>query len=95
MLQASPLGETPKAVPRSTRRLRATPRPDHRLRRWPLENSAGLHGPSSSEQGTAPSRRLLPQDDEGDGSPSLASSSEHPWMSSVLRAVGWMFPPCS
>jgi len=54
MLQASPLGETPKAVPRSTRRLRATPRSDHRLRRWPLENSAGLHGPSSSEQGTVP-----------------------------------------
>jgi hypothetical protein len=46
--------ETPKAILRSTRRLRATPRSDHRLRRWPLENSAGLHGPRNSERGTFP-----------------------------------------
>jgi len=34
--------------------LRATPRSDHRLRRWPLNDNAGLHGPSSPERRTSP-----------------------------------------
>jgi hypothetical protein len=39
-----------------------------------------------------PTRRLLPQNDEGEGSPPLVSYLEHPWVSSALRALGWMFP---
>jgi hypothetical protein len=49
---SAPQNETLKATFRPRRRLRATPRSDHRLRRWPLENSAGLHGPSSPERRT-------------------------------------------
>jgi len=49
---SAPQNETPKATFRPRRRLRATPRSDHRLRRWPLENSAGLRGPSSPERRT-------------------------------------------
>jgi hypothetical protein len=37
---------------RSRRRLRAAPRSDHRLRRWPLNSGAGLHGPGSPERRT-------------------------------------------
>jgi len=51
---STPQSETSKATFRPERRLRATPRSDHRLRRWPLENSAGLRGPSSSERRTLP-----------------------------------------
>jgi len=51
---SAPQSETPKAAARSRRRLRATPRSDHRLRRWPLDNSAGLDGPSR------PERRIFP-----------------------------------
>jgi len=40
---------TPNTVIRSRRRLRATPRSDHRLRRWPLGDDAGSNGPSSPE----------------------------------------------
>jgi len=46
---SAPQNTTPKATDQSRRRLRATPRPDHRLRRWPLDDSAELHGPSGSE----------------------------------------------
>jgi hypothetical protein len=52
---------TPNTIIRSRRCLRATPRSDHRLRRWPLGDDAGLNGPSSPERRTLPSCRLLPQ----------------------------------
>lgn len=44
-----PQSETSKVTARSGRRLRATPRFDHRLRRWPLDDNAGLDGPSRPE----------------------------------------------
>jgi len=43
---SAPQSEGPKTILRSERRLRATLRSDHRLRRWPLDESAGLHGSS-------------------------------------------------
>jgi hypothetical protein len=46
---STPQVTTPKATARSRRRLRATPRPNHRLRRWPLDDNAGLHGPNNPE----------------------------------------------
>jgi len=49
---SAPQDETSKANLRSGRRLRATPRSDHRLRRWPLDESAGLRGPSNPERRT-------------------------------------------
>jgi hypothetical protein len=51
---SAPQSTIPKATGQSRRRLRATPRLDHRLRRWPLDDSAGLHGPGRSERGTLP-----------------------------------------
>jgi hypothetical protein len=44
---STPQNRTSKTILRSRRRLRATPRSDHRLRRWPLEHGAGLRRPSS------------------------------------------------
>jgi len=41
---STPPNKTPKTTVPSKRRLRATPRSDHRLRRWQLDESAGLHG---------------------------------------------------
>jgi len=49
---SAPQDETSKANLRSERRLRATRRSDHRLRRWPLDESAGLRGPSNPERRT-------------------------------------------
>lgn len=51
---STPQNETSKTTARPRRRLRATPRSDHRLRRWPLDDCAGLCGPSR------PERRALP-----------------------------------
>jgi hypothetical protein len=51
---SAPQNETSKTILRPERRLRATPRSDHRLRRWPLDDSAGLRGPSSAERRTLP-----------------------------------------
>jgi len=42
-----------------------------------------------------PSRRLLPQDDEGEGSPPRSSYSSTPVSSSSRRTAGWMVPPSS
>jgi len=42
-----------------------------------------------------PSRRLLPQDDEGEGSPPQVSFSGIPVASPILRPEGWMLPPSS
>lgn len=65
----TPQDKTPKATARPQRRLQATLRSDHRLRRWPLDDCAGLHGPRNPERRTRPSRRMLPHNDKGEGSP--------------------------
>jgi len=84
------------AIVQSRRRLRATPRPDHRLRRWSLGDSAGLHGPSS------PERRILPQtaccrSTTWAKTPLLDAATRAPLVltSSTLRTEGWMLPPSS
>jgi hypothetical protein len=69
--------QTPEVIIRSERRLRATPRSDHRLRRWPLDNDAELRGPSRSERRT----HLTPPADaeRPDGEcPSSRELLEHP-----------------
>jgi hypothetical protein len=91
---SAPQNETPKATFRPRRRLRATPRSDHRLRRWPLENSDGLRGPSRPERRTF----LTPPaaaERRGRRRPSSNELLEHPFESLVLRTTGWMFPSSS
>jgi hypothetical protein len=51
---STPKSTTPEVTDRSRRRLRATPRPNHRLRRWPLDVDAGLRGPNHPERRTFP-----------------------------------------
>jgi len=69
---------SPGSCPQSTRRLRATPRPGHRLRRWPLENSAGLHGPREAERGTGRSAACWPHGGRTPAFPSSGPTSGTP-----------------
>jgi len=86
---STPQGETSKAILRPKRRLRATLRPDHRLRRWPLDDSAGLRGPSRSERRTLPHTACCRRNDEGEGSPPHMSFSSTPVCHrSVARGAG-------
>lgn len=58
---STPRDTSPKVTARPRRRLRATPKPNHRLRRWLLDGNAELHGSRSLERRTSRSRALLPQ----------------------------------
>jgi len=58
---STPHDTPPETTARPRRRLRATPKPNHRLRRRLSDDSAGLHGPRDLERRTFLSRRLLPQ----------------------------------
>jgi len=75
---STPRNETSKTTAQPGRRLRATLRSDHRLPRWPLNDSAELRGPSRPEQRTsrpppAAARRRAQR------SPSSVELLEHPW----------------
>jgi hypothetical protein len=59
---STPRDMTSEATVQPRRRLRATPKPNHHLRRWLLDDNAGLHGPKSLERRTLLLRSLLPQE---------------------------------
>jgi hypothetical protein len=58
---SAPHDTFPEAAAQPRRRLRATPKPNRRLRRRLLDDNAGLHGPRSLERRTFLCRQLLPQ----------------------------------
>jgi len=89
---SSPPSTTTKAIGRSQRRLRATSRPDHRLRRWPLDDSAGLHGPNQHRAKDLSRGRPASANRRWRDSPPLQPARAPLFPSSVLRAKGWIRP---
>jgi len=66
-----------KVIDRPGRRLRATPRSDHRLRRWPLADNAELRGPSRPERRTHLTPPAAAERRDGEF-PSSCELLEHP-----------------